>query len=125
MGNCCQRENPQLKEEAKRELLAKDHAESLQQEDTAVMLKHRERVLIRVNPPHLKPMTEDELRTLLTSIFNQYDKNGNGSLSMGEFRKLINDLVEKKTGEGRRFKDDDVRDFMARIGGEDELISKE
>ena len=60
--------------------------------------KHKSRVAKRVSPAKKKMLTEEELKVILSGIFDRYDADKSGSIDIREFRRLINDIGEKRTG---------------------------
>lgn len=55
------------------------------------------------------------MKVVLNSIFDKYDVDKSGTIDIKEFRTLINEISEKKTGEKQRYSEDDIRDMFYRL----------
>jgi Ca2+-binding EF-hand superfamily protein len=67
------------------------------------MNRHRSLIEKRMGCVKQKTLTEDQLKLTLNTIFREYDEDKNGSMSIEEFRDMLNAIYARKTGNPSRY----------------------
>ena len=76
---------------------------------------HKERVYSKLSPKKTSSISEEQMRAVLSNIFDKYDKDGDDSLDFKEFTLLINDIAFKKTGDKGRYTENEIKNMFYKL----------